>query len=314
METSIIDEIELLMRGEHSDPHRILGRHDGVAYLLAQGMETLSIEVDGQITPMEKVHEGGLFALKVGTKPYRIYLPDGTLIPDPYTYLPTFPPEDAALFAAGNHERIYEVMGARVTPEGVKFSVWAPNAKQLHLVGDFNKWNELSHPMRLLGETGIWEFFIPGLKSGEKYKFLVRTAEGHIRYKADPYALQGEMRPNTASLVTKFGEHPWEDRAWMERRTKEGPLNIYEVHLGSWRQGEGDFPNYREVAPRLADYCKEMGFTHVELLPIMGHPMDESWRYQVTGFYAISRLYGTLEDFQYFVDHLHQNGIGVILD
>jgi len=198
----------------------------------------------------------------------------------------------------------------------VKFAVWAPCAKRVALVGDFNKWNVEINPMRRMGSTGIWELFIPGLREGERYKFAIKTGEGHVRFKADPLAFQGEMRPNSASVVNTVDSFEWSDHQWMERQENKlnVPLNIYEVHLGSWKRGECDFLGYCELAPRLAEYVKKMGYTHVELLPVMGHPLDESWGYQVTGFYAISRRYGSIQDFQYFVDYMHKEGIGVILD
>ena len=233
---------------------------------------------------------------------------------------PTFTQEDEEAFRKGVHPHLDEVMGGRlVTHEGVdgaKFAVWAPCALSVHLVGDFNGWDEARNSMELMGSSGVWECFVPGLKEGEKYKFAIRSREGHLRFKADPYAYQGEMRPNTASVLTRIDHHQWQDDEWMAKRSKslDLPLNIYELHLGAWKKGGEGFMGYRECAPLIADYVKKMGYTHVELMPVMGHPFDESWGYQVSGYYAISRRYGTVTDFQFFVDYLHSQGIGLILD
>lgn len=233
---------------------------------------------------------------------------------------PTFSIENAALFEQGKLLPIDEEMGGRLCThegvEGVKFAVWAPCAKTVSLIGDFNDWEVDCTPMRRVGFSGIWEAFIPGMKEGDRYKYAVETMEGVIKKKADPFGYQGEMRPNTASVVTRVDRYKWGDGQWMEKRKKglDGPLNIYEVHLGAWKKKGREFMNYREVAPILIDYVKKMGYTHVELMPVMGHPFDESWGYQVTGFYAISCRYGSVGDFQFLVDQLHQNNIGIILD
>lgn len=312
------------------DPHKLLGLHElpegKVIRLWRPEATEAALEVKGKVCQAKAVDTAGLFELMVdssiGATDYRITHPSGLEAHDPYSFLPTFSNEDERLFSLGKHEKIAEVMGGRLTIHygiaGVKFAVWAPCAQAVSLVGDFNHWNPHLHPMRLMGASGVWELFVPGLKEGEKYKFYILTSEGHGLFKADPYALQGEMRPNTASVVTRSEEHVWQDHKWLERRTSDAPLkqplNIYEIHMGSWKMQGFEFMNYRTVAPHLANYCKEMGYTHVEFMPIMGHPLDESWGYQVTGFYAISSRYGTIADFQYLVDYLHQNDIGVIFD
>ena len=214
--------------------------------------------------------------------------------------------------------------------EGVYFSVWAPCAMRVSVVGDFNLWDGRRHPMRLLGDSGIFELFIPGLKPGQIYKYEIKTKAGLPMLKADPYANYAELRPDTASVVWDIGRYQWQDRDWMEKRAKDelftGPVSIYEVHLGSWKRKEleldaegkeitgSEFYNYREIAGPLADYVKEMGYTHVELMPVMEHPLDASWGYQVTGYYAPTSRYGTPDDFMYFMDYMHRQGIGVILD
>jgi len=251
---------------------------------------------------------------------YRIYYPNGELGYDPYAFLPTFSREDEKLFSRGQHWKLYDVMGGRLCVhqgcEGAKFAVWAPNAQKVSLIGEFNHWNVEMHPMRRMGSSGVWELFIPGLIEGMRYKFALFSLEKGVVYKADPFAFQGEIRPNTASVLRRIDHFDWNDHQWIEgrRRGVDYPINIYEVHLGSWKRKNGDFLQYHEIAVSLAEYVEKMKYTHVELLPVMEHPLDESWGYQVTGFYAISRRYGQVEEFQYFVNYMHSRGIGVILD
>jgi 1,4-alpha-glucan branching enzyme len=199
--------------------------------------------------------------------------------------------------------------------------VWAPNARRVSVVGDFNRWDGRRHPMRILGSSGIWELFIPGLEGGMLYKYEIQGYFDRIYEKADPYGFAAELRPKTASIVWNVTKFQWNDAGWMEHRSKsnylEQPMSIYEVHLGSWmRVPEEDerFLTYRELAPKLVDYAKKMGYTHLELLPVVEHPLDASWGYQVIGYFAPTSRYGTPDDFQYFVDHCHQNGIGIIMD
>lgn len=215
-------------------------------------------------------------------------------------------PSDLELFEKGIHYELYDLLGAHLTEvdgvHGTRFAVWAPNAAQVYVSGDFNDWQEQMHPMQT---SGVWELFIPGVRAGAHYKFIIVTPDGSKLWKADPFAFASQLRPETASIVTDICKYPW--ARW---EFKDRPVNIYEVHLGSWKQGLG----YRELAIELAKYCKDLGFTHVEVLPITEHPLDESWGYQVSGFFAPTCRYGTPEDFQFFVDHLHQAGLGVILD
>lgn len=245
---------------------------------------------------------------------------------DPYTFLPTMSEQDLYLFGEGNEHRIYEKLGARLRTygnvHGVSFAVWAPNAARVSVVGNFNHWDGRYHPMRRLGSSGVWELFIPGLGQGELYKFEIRDRLGHLRIKTDPYATYFEPPPNNASIVCDPSGYHWNDSEWIARRTAaagrlDRPLSIYEVHLGSWRRNVEDANrplSYRELAPMLADYANEMGFTHVEMLPLSEYPFGGSWGYQVTGFFAPTHRYGSPEDFAFFVDHLHQKGVGVILD
>ena len=233
---------------------------------------------------------------------------------------------DCYLFGAGTHYDIYQKLGAHPKTykgkEGIYFAVWAPHAKEVHLVGDFNNWNPEASPMERISESGIWEIFNPGMKLGELYKFAITTQSGKILYKADPFAFSAEYRPGTASVTADIQGFSWTDSSWIEKRTQADvqklPMSIYEVHLGSWRKRDrpekDGFYTYTEAAHELAAYVKEMGYTHVELMGIAEHPFDGSWGYQVTGYFAPTSRYGTPEQFMYFVNYLHKNGIGVILD
>ena len=235
---------------------------------------------------------------------------------------------DQYLFGQATHYDIYKKLGAHLTTrnrkKGVYFAVWAPNAQAVSVVGDFNKWEDSADPMEKVGPIGVWEVFVPGAKLGDLYKFCIRTMDGREIYKADPYANWSEMRPGTASRVADITKFVWSDANWMEKRKQTDPkqqaLAIYEVHPGSWRKhpaSEADpdgFYGYREFAHALAEYVKRMGYTHVELMGIAEHPLDASWGYQVTGYYAPTSRYGTPEDFKYLVNYLHKNKIGVILD
>ncbi len=238
----------------------------------------------------------------------------------------TISADDQYLFGQGTHYDIYKKLGAHVASKdgeiGVHFAVWAPNAKAVHVIGDFNGWNEGANPMTRLGEGGIYEAFVPGLKPGSLYKFLIVTPDERRLYKADPFANQAQLRPETASVVTDLSTFKWSDSSWLEERAGKNvfaePLAVYECHIGSWMKHpngtEDGFYNYREFAARLVGYLKEMKYTHVELMGIAEHPFDGSWGYQVTGYYAPTSRYGTPEDFMYLINELHKNGVGVILD
>ena len=238
---------------------------------------------------------------------------------------------DLYLIGQGNHFESYEKFGARLLnlngQDGVQFAVWAPNAKLVNIVGDFNHWNDSAHPMYNVKNSGVWLKFIPGIKEGDLYKFAIRSHENDkVIQKTDPYAFRTELRPKTASVVHDVDKYFWNDTEWLSSREKfnflNEPISIYEVHLGSWKKDfeNKDFPNpwgyknYRQYAYELVDYVKNMGYTHIELLPIMEHPLDASWGYQVINYFAPTSRYGTPEDFMFFVDHCHNNGIGVILD
>jgi 1,4-alpha-glucan branching enzyme len=238
-------------------------------------------------------------------------------------FSPTLGELDLHLFGEGKHERIYEKLGAHLLTHegrrGVAFAVWAPNAKSVSVVGNFNDWNGSKHPMRPLGSSGVWELFIPGLRAGELYKYEIKRSRRTF-LKADPYAFMMEVPPETSSIIFK-SKYKFRDQAWMSQRKKRQawrePLSIYEVHLGSWRRipEEENRPlTYREMAPLLADYAVENGFTHVEFLPLKEHPYGPSWGYQVSAYYAASSRYGAPDDLRFLIDHLHQRGLGVIMD
>ena len=341
--------IEELVYSEASNPHAMLGPHLTEDGLLIQALVPTAAEISVKISstgkkyPMELADEAGFFAALIPRKSKTPYTLEVTYdngvteeLCDPYSFAPQYREEDLKKFAAGIHYTIYEKMGAHpMTIDGVAgvyFSVWAPCAMRVSVVGDFNLWDGRRHQMRRLGEGdgSVFELFIPGLYEGEIYKYEIKTRAGEPMLKADPYANYAELRPNNASIVWDIDKYKWNDKSWMAQRakidTKDKPMNIYEVHLGSWIRKEtvkdetgqdlvgSEFYNYRELAPRLAEYVKDMGYTHVELMPVMEHPLDESWGYQVTGYYAPTSRYGAPEDFMYFMDYMHGQGIGVILD
>ena len=243
---------------------------------------------------------------------------------DPYSFKPQLDDFDLHLFSEGKHLHIYRILGAHTKTidgiEGVLFATWAPNAARVSVTGDFNSWDGRRHPMRSRGSSGVWELFIPGLKNETLYKFEIRNREsGSIHSKSDPYAQQLELRPRTASVTRNASTFNWQDSSWIESRQKKNwlhqPLSIYECHLGSWRRDSNNkFLNYREIAHQLVDYVKETGFTHIELLPITEHPLDASWGYQTTGYFAPTSRFGNADDFRYFVNHCHEHDIGVLLD
>lgn len=323
-----IQDVKALIDGHEYNPHHLLGLHnEGQRIVLWRpNAADIYLEVKGETVQAKRIHDAGLFEYRIETPitctDYQIFHVSGLKANDPYSFTPTFGEVDQYLFNSGTHYELYHSMGGRLTTHqgvsGVKFSVWAPNAQSVSLVGDFNHWDGRANPMRSLGVCGVWELFVPGLTSGAKYKFEIRTKSGEILLKADPLALSAEVRPSTASVVADIESFQWNDTSWLQKRVSTAhqpkPMNIYEVHLGSWKKNNGCFLTYREAAHQLAEYAQTMGYTHIELLPIAEHPLDESWGYQVTGFYAVSSRFGTPEDFQYFVNYLHSRNIGVILD
>ncbi|MGD1031986.1 MAG: 1,4-alpha-glucan branching protein GlgB [Opitutaceae bacterium] len=341
-------DLQALVQGRHGSPHSVLGMHpmtlgEGgesgvVVRALLKGVTGCEVvESDAPGAPayaMELLAPEGLFEVFIPGRPdvfkyqLRAAHAGGGLRQffDPYCFLPTLSEQDLYLFNEGNEHRIYEKLGAQLRDlggvAGVSFAVWAPSAARVSLVGNFNRWDGRYHPMRPLGASGVWELFIPGMEEGELYKFEIRDPKGGIRMKTDPYGTYFEAPPGNAAIVCDVRKFAWSDAGWVDRRRGEAknldrPLSIYEVHLGSWKRKPEDAGrplSYRELAPQLADYAVEMGFTHIELMPLAEHPFDGSWGYQVTGFFAPTRRFGPPEDFAWFVDHLHGRGIGVILD
>jgi 1,4-alpha-glucan branching enzyme len=337
--TASLEEVESILNAEHSDPFHILGAHVVEweekpaiavrAYL--PGAKEVWVLRESEAFPAQLIHADGFFEAVFPNQAqafrYRLRANygDGNEVEfeDPYRFPPTLSEFDLYLLGEGTHHKSYEKLGAHLTEvegvPGVAFAVWAPNAQRVSVVGNFNNWNGRRHPMRVRGGSGIWELFIPGLVEGEVYKYEIKGHNDYVGLKADPFAFFAELRPNTASVVRDIDNYTWRDQAWMdtrrERQSLKSPLAIYEVHLGSWRRGEGNrMLSYRELAEQLVDYVREMGFTHIELLPVMEHPLDESWGYQTVGYFAPTSRHGTPQDFMYFVDYCHQHGIGVILD
>ena len=340
--TTKLYDIFHIVNGEHSDPHTVLGMHemeeDGRKAVVvraflpdAAGITVIDYANKRKKYPMERLHADGFFEVTIADREewFRYQLEytdaDGNTWRsyDPYSFSPTLSEFDRHLFGAGTHYEIYEKMGGRLmTHEGARgaaFSVWAPNAKAVSVIGDFNNWDARRSPMRRLGESGIWELFLPAAAEGDKYKFHVTQCDGRVVDKTDPYGVYAEVRPNNASVLYPLKRYKWKDRRWMTARRKydfrTAPMNIYEVHLGSWKRAEGDrFLTYTELAEQLIPYVKEMGYTHIEMLPVEEHPFDGSWGYQVTGYYAPTSRYGSPDEFKQFVDACHQNDISVILD
>ena len=330
--TWLQDAAAALAASTHGDPHTVLGAHrDGARWVVRAfhpGADAVTLLAgDGTESPMPRVDESGLFALATETDPgaYRLRLSVGgttSEVDDPYRFLPTVGDLDIHLFAEGQHHQIWRRVGARAIEHGgvpgVAFAVWAPNARGVRVVGDFDAWHIGLLPMRRLGSSGLWELFVPRAREGDRYKYEVHGWDGTYRMHADPYARGAEAPPATASVVTE-PRHGWADAEWIERRQAvdalSAPMTIYEVHAGSWRRGEdGRLLTYRELAEQLPAYCRDMGFTHVELLPIAEHPFAGSWGYQVTGYYAPTARFGTPDDFRLLVDELHRHGIGVLVD
>ena len=311
--------MEHLISGDTHDPHSVLGAHpqgeNTVIRALRRGAKQVSVVAGGTSHPMTKVHEEGLFAVDLpGTVlEYRLDV-DGTICDDPYRYAPTLGELDLHLIGEGRHERLWTVLGARPRPGGVGFAVWAPSARGVRLIGDQAGWGPHDGwAMRSLGSSGVWELFIPNAEPGHKYKYRVLGRDNVWREKADPMASYAEIPPRTASIVYESA-YEWSDAAWLAERAKkhahQEPMSVYEVHLGSWRPGL----SYRELAEQLTEYVTEMGFTHVEFMPVMEHPFGGSWGYQVTGYYAPTSRFGEPDDLRYLIDRLHQAGIGVLLD
>jgi 1,4-alpha-glucan branching enzyme len=339
MTTVAKSDLDAIARREHAEPHAILGPHptdDGVVVraFRPSAQSVWAKPAKGKSVELDLIHPAGIFEGVIpGAKlplRYRLkvdYGPGGKFtLDDAYAFLPTLGELDLHLIGEGRHEELYARLGAHVMKHqgvtGTAFAVWAPAARAVSVVGDFNSWDGRLHAMRSMGSGGIWELFLPDVGSGQRYKYEILSADGEILLKADPYAQETEVPPKTASVVFTPG-YTWsdEDAAFLAARREQLPLgepiSIYEVHLGSWRLNslEDNRPlTYAELADELSAYADDMGFTHVELLPVMAHPFSGSWGYQVTGYYAPTPRYGSPDDLRGFIDKMHAHGIGVILD
>ncbi|BBO32651.1 1,4-alpha-glucan branching protein GlgB [Lacipirellula parvula] len=343
-----VNAINPVIHGYHENPFEVLGPHVieengrqalAVRAYLPQSQQAWLVDPRaGESKPMRRIHPAGLFEAICGPEMHdveqgRTYqlravnsAGEQTTMHDPYAFPPLLSEYDLYLLGEGRHWQSYEKLGAHVRTvsgvTGVNFAVWAPNAESVSIIGDFNGWDRRKHAMRKHVPTGVWELFIPDAKPGLLYKFSVKARGGAVTEKCDPYGFAAELPPRTANIVADLNNYQWKDHEWMARRAEGGnsldaPMSIYEVHLGSWKKnhgGETQWMNYRDLAHQLVAYCQEMGFTHLELMPISEHPFTGSWGYQTVGYYAATSRYGTPEDFMYFVDYCHQNGIGVLID
>jgi len=328
-------DLKCLQQGSHHDPFVVLGCHPRDDHWVVRAWlpTATSASLEGGIV-LQPLNNSGMFIATLSAEE-KERLPSHYWVEwieesgqvnrviSPYTFLPQVGELDLHLFAEGQHWNLYDILGANLRQvdgiDGVLFAVWAPSAERVSVVGNFNGWNGLRHPMRARGRSGVWELFIPGMKHNDCYKFEIRTMyNGHCVMKADPYARAMEMRPRTASIVYS-SDYNWKDANWLAERRhydwQHAPISMYEVHLGSWQRDDNhQFLNYREIAHRLVDYVLWMGYTHINLLPISEHPLDESWGYQTSAYYAPTHRFGSPDDFRYFIDHCHQHGIGVFLD
>ncbi|HHJ35857.1 MAG TPA: 1,4-alpha-glucan branching protein GlgB [Gammaproteobacteria bacterium] len=332
----MVEALTKIQHGWHHDPFEWLGMHPGrPGYVVRAFMPSAEhVELEG-IGAMARREGSDTFEIALNRtqkealpQHYRLsWTEKGSqqshAAISPYSFLPVLSDFDLDLFAAGTHLHIYRFLGARLQQidgiDGCLFAVWAPNVKRVSVVGDFNGWHGLRHPMRNRGSSGVWELFIPGLHVSDNYKFEIRTHDDEILQKTDPYARAMGVRPDTTSKICTSDQYPWADTAWITRRQQwqwlHEPMSIYEVHAGSWRRHEdGGFLGYTEMAEQLIPYVKKLGYTHIEFLPFTEHPLDESWGYQVSGYYAPTSRHGSADELRYLIDTAHQNGIGIILD
>ena len=327
-------DLEALLQARLHDPFQYLGLHrvpgGWVLRVFNPHAVAVWLHLPSGLAPLDLVHPAGLFEWQGEAQPpahYRLGVSEGGEVHDrydPYAFVPVLSGHDLYLFNEGRLRQAWRMLGShpeeRHGVRGVRFACWAPNAERVSVVGDFNRWDGRVHPMTVHGSSGVWELFIPGLHERELYKYEIRgRASGEVMVKTDPYACEFERRPGTAARVPAEGRYRWNDDRWLQGRAQwdwlHAPINIYEVHLGSWmRHADGRFYGYLELAERLVAYVQDMGFTHVELLPVTEHPLDESWGYQTTGYFAATSRFGTPDDLRALIDAFHQAGIGVILD
>ena len=327
-------QLNLILEARSYDPFAYLGLHEQAGQFVFRAFlphaERVWIKTVQDWQPLQRNHDQGLYEWRGATVPsrpcvLRIESTDHTLERhDPYTFDSVLTADELHLFGEGRLKLAYKMLGAHLIEQqgipGVHFAVWAPNAERVSVVGNFNRWDGRIHPMRMHGSSGVWDIFIPGLDAGEIYKYEIRNRHsGQVQTKTDPYGFSFEQRPGTAARITDLDRYRWQDEAWMQTRAAadwlHAPFNCYEVHLGSWRRNdEAHFLDYRELAAQLVPYVKDMGYTHIELLPVSEHPLNESWGYQTTGYFGVTNRFGTPDDFRYFIDACHHANIGVILD
>lgn len=334
------DDFYPLIEARHSDPFKILGLREfqGSWFMRvlrpdAESVTVIDLHDESRRFPLNRIHDSGFFESNLrgvdGTLDYELefksYAGETWRTRDPYCFGPVLGEVDVYLFSEGTHYEIYQKLGAHLMEiggtKGTHFAVWAPNAQRVSAVGDFNHWDGRCHPMRKMVPSGIWEIFIPNVGEGDHYKFEIRGPQGDVFLKTDPFAVYAQHTTETGCMVFDINRYSWSDADWMEKRAQRdqynAPMSIYEVHLGSWQRipEEGNrFLSYLELGDRLIPYVKQMGFTHIELMPVMEHPFDGSWGYQVVNYYAPTSRFGNPDDFRNFVDRCHQAGIGVILD
>ena len=338
-------DLTMFLNGDYGTPHNLLGMHyskkNKAMRIVAFDPQADRIDVlydNEKIKTLDLLDNNGVYGALFEDKKdffsYRLekyYGKNSFIAEDPYSFMPCIGDTDLHLFNEGKHLYIYNIMGAHYmvhqNVKGTRFVVWAPNAKRVSVVGNFNSWDGRRNPMRTMGSSGLWELFVPQLQPGEIYKYEIKAQNNDIFLKMDPYAQQTELRPRNAAVIAKNESFNWSDQQWMTKRHRtdilKTPVNIYEVHLGSWGgpglrtldpYNEDDFHSYREIAEPLADYVEKMGYTHVEFLPVAEHPLDQSWGYQITAFFAPTARHGSPEDFAFLVDYLHNRNIGVLLD
>jgi 1,4-alpha-glucan branching enzyme len=328
------NELDRLLDARHHDPFDLLGLHadakGSILRVLRPHADSVELILPDGPVALTKTDPRGLFewhGAKAPARPWRLAITEDDQrfeVVDPYALTPILSDDELHLFGEGRLLEAYNTLGGRVTTHdgvsGARFAVWAPNAERVSVVGSFNRWDGRVHMMRSRGGTGVWELFIPGLQAGDLYKFEIRNrATGEIRVKTDPYAQCFEVRPGTASVVVAPSTYLWGDKTWFADRAKRdwlhAPMNVYEVHAGSWRRHpDGHFYTWRELADALVPYCQDMAYTHIEFMPVTEHPLDESWGYQTTGYFAATNRFGSADDLKYLIDTCHQAGIGVLLD
>lgn len=328
-EAGLADDLRRIIEARHHDPFSVLGKHkETIRVFMPDALEVTLAGQQKNTHLFERIENTDLFTLNGSELPerYQLNVHDANnnirTIDDPYRFGPQLGDIDLHLLNEGKHWQLYNMLGGHPHTvedvQGTLFAVWAPGAERISIVGDFNNWDGRIHPMRSRGESGVWELFLPAIALGSRYKFEIRDKHGSIFLKQDPFANEYELRPGTAS-ITGCSSFQWTDSTWQDQRKnsewQHTPCSIYEVHLGSWqRTDDNQFLNYKTLAHKLVEYVQYMGFTHIELLPITEHPLDDSWGYQVTGYFAATSRFGTQDELRYFINHCHNSGIGVILD